>query len=86
MGAGSREERVARRCGVDYLGRYGATNPCFSKCHDVGFVVVGPVVDCGKMFRSEHGASAEGADEEVCRVGGSWIELDIPTEKQCGGE
>ena len=29
-------------------------------------------------------ASVEGADEEVCRVGGSWIGLDITTEKQCG--
>ena len=28
----------------------------------------------------------EGAYEEVCRVGGTWIGLDIPTEKQCGGE
>ena len=30
--------------------------------------------------------SIEDADEEVCRVGGTWIGLDIPTEKQCGGE
>ena len=38
------------------------------------------------MFRGEHEASVEGADEEVCRVGGTWIGLDITTEKQCGGE
>ena len=31
-------------------------------------------------------ASIKGADEEVCRVGGTWIGLDIPTEKQCGRE
>ena len=31
------------------------------------------------MFRDEHGASIEGADEEVCRVGGTWIGLDILT-------
>ena len=87
MGAGSREERVARRCGVDYLGRCcGATNPCYSKCDDVGFVVVSQVVECGNMFRGEHGASVEAADEEVCRVSGTWIGLDIPTEKQCGVE
>ena len=51
-----------------------------------GFVVVSQVVECCNMFRGEHGASVEGADEEVCRVGGTWIWLDIPTEKQCGGE
>ena len=49
----------------------GATNPCFSKCDDVRFVVVGQVVECGDMFRGEHGASVEGTDEEVCRVGGT---------------
>ena len=38
------------------------------------------------MFRDEHGASIEGADEEVCWMCGTWIGLDIPTEKQCGGE
>ena len=38
------------------------------------------------MLRSEHGASIEGADEEVCGVGGTWIGLDIPTEKQCSVE
>ena len=32
------------------------------------FVVVGQVVECGNMFRGEHGASVEGADEKVCRV------------------
>ena len=31
-----------------------------------------------------HGASVEGADEELCRVSGTWIGLD--KEKQCGGE
>ena len=34
---------------------------------------------------SEHRASVEDADE-VCRVGATWIGLDITTEKQCGGE
>ena len=63
-----------------------ATNPCFSKCDDVRFVVVGKVVECGNMFGGEHSASIEGADEDVCRVGGTWIGLDISTEKQCGGE
>ena len=49
------EKRVAGRCGVDSLGRCcGATNTCFSKCDDVGFVVVGKVVDCGNIFRGEH--------------------------------
>ena len=38
------------------------------------------------MFGGEHRASIECADEEVCRVGGTWIGLDIPTEKQCGCE
>ena len=60
--------------------------PCFSKCQDVRFVVIGKVVECGNMFGGEHRASIEGADEEVCRVGGTWIRLDIPTEKQCGNE
>ena len=60
-------------------------NSCFSKCDDVGFVVVGKVVECGSMFRGENEASVEGADEKVCRVGGTWIGLNIPTEKQCGG-
>ena len=41
-------------------------------------MVVGQVVECGNMFRGEHGASVE----EVCRVGGTWIGLDITTEKQ----
>ena len=49
-------------------------------------MVVGQVAECGNMFRGEHGAIVEGADEEFCRVGGTWIGLDIPTEKQCGGE
>ena len=56
------------------------------KCDDVGFVVVGDVVECGNMFMGDHGASVEDADEEVCRVGGTWIGLDISTEKQCGDE
>ena len=43
------------------------------KCDHVGFVVVGQVVEYGDMFRGEHGASVERADEEVCRVGGTWI-------------
>ena len=64
----------------------GVVEPCFSKCDDVGFVVVSQVVKCGNMFRGEHEASVEGADEEVCMVGGTWIGLDIPTEKQGGGE
>ena len=41
-------------------------------------MVVGEVIECGNMFRGEHGASIEGADEEVCRVGGTWIGLDSP--------
>ena len=49
-------------------------------------MIVGQVVECGNMFRGEHGASVEGADEDVYRVDGTWIGLDIPTEKQCGGE
>ena len=36
IGAGSREKRVARRCGVEWFGRCcEATNPCFSKSDDV---------------------------------------------------
>ena len=49
-------------------------------------MVVGKVVECGNMFGVEHRASIEGADEKVCRVGGTWIGLDISTEKQFGGE
>ena len=49
-------------------------------------MVVGQVVECGNVFRGTHGTSIEGADEEVCRVGGTWNGLDIPTEKQGGGE
>ena len=41
-------------------------------------MVVDQVVECGNMFRGEHGASVEGADEEICRVGGTGIGLDIP--------
>ena len=55
-------------------------------CDDVEFVVVGKVVECGNLFRGEHGANIEGADEEVCKVGGTWIGLDIFTENHCGGE
>ena len=36
-------------------------------------MVVGQVDECGNAFRGEHGARIEGADEEVCRVGGTWI-------------
>ena len=61
--------RLARRC-------CGATNPCFGKCDDVGFGVVGEVVECGNMFSGEHGAGIEGADE-VYGVGGTWIGLDV---------
>ena len=43
-------------------------------------MVVGEVVACGNMFRGEHGASVEDADEEVCRVGGTWIGLDSHRE------
>ena len=49
-------------------------------------MVLDKVVECGNMFRGEHGASIESADEKVCRVGGTLIVLDIPTEKQCGDE
>ena len=28
-------------------------NPCFRKCYDVGFVVVGEVIECCNMFRGE---------------------------------
>ena len=49
-------------------------------------MVVGQVVECGNVIRGEHETSIEGADEEVCRVGGTWIGLDIPTEKQGGGK
>ena len=73
--------------GVESISSAGrATNPCFGKCDDVRFVVVGQIVECGNVLRSKHETSIEGADEEACRVGGTWIELDIPTEKQCGGE
>ena len=45
----------------------------FSNYDDVVFVVVGEVAECGNMFRGEHGASAEGADDEGLQ--GRW-ELD----------
>ena len=41
---------------------------------------------CGNMFRGEYVASVEGADEEVCRVGGTWIGLDVPKRKECSDE
>ena len=40
----------------------GATNPCFSKCDDVGSVVAGDVTEYCNMFRSEHEA------ERILRV------------------
>ena len=55
---------------------------CFSKCNEIGFVVLGEIVESGNMFGGEHGAGNEGADKEVYGVGGTWIGLDIPTEKQ----
>ena len=47
---------------------------------------VGEVVECGEMFRGEHGASVKGPDEEVLQGGWDLDWLDILTEKQCGGE
>ena len=44
-------------------------------------MIVGQVVESGNMFSGEHEANVEGADEEICMVGGTWIGLDIPTEK-----
>ena len=38
------------------------------------------------MFGGEHGAGIEGAHEEVYGVGGTWVGLNIPIEKQCSGE
>ena len=49
-------------------------------------MAVGQVVECGDMFRGEHEASVAGPPEEFWRVGGTWIGLDIATEKQCGVE
>ena len=64
VGAGSREKRVDRSSGVDLFGKCcGATNPSFCKCDDVGFMTVSEVVECSNMFRGEHGAGIEGADE-----------------------
>ena len=37
----------------------------FSKCDDDWLVVVGEVVKCCNMFRGEHGADIDGADEWV---------------------
>ena len=42
----------------------------------VRFVVVGKVVECDNMFRGDHRVGIEGADEDVCGVGGTWIGLD----------
>ena len=36
-------------------------------------MVVGEVVECGNIFRGEHGVGIEGADEEVCGVGETWV-------------
>ena len=44
-------------------------------------MVVGQVLKCGNMFRGEHGASVEGADEEVCRVSGPWIGFWISPQR-----
>ena len=49
-------------------------------------MVVGEVVECGNMFRDEHGASIESADEEVYRVGEIWLGLNVPKEKQSSSE
>ena len=48
-------------------------------------MVVGRVVQCGNMFRVSMARVFDGADE-VCRVGGTRIGLDIPTENQCSDE
>ena len=45
-------------------------------------MVVGEVVE----FGGEHGAGIEGADEEVCGMGGTWVGLNVLTEKQGSGE
>ena len=49
-------------------------------------MVVGDVFECDNMFKGEHGAGIEDADEEVCRLGGTLVGLDVPTEKHCSGE
>ena len=49
-------------------------------------MVVGEVVECGNMFRGEHRAGTEGADEEVFGVGVTWVGLDVTTEKHCSGK
>ena len=33
------------------------------------------------MFRGEHGAGIEGADEMVCEMGGTWVGLMSPQRK-----
>ena len=45
-------------------------NPCFSKCDDVRFVIVGKVVECSNMFRSEHRADLR---VQMRKVAG-WVE------------
>ena len=49
-------------------------------------MVVGQVVECGNMFRGENGAGIEYLVEEVCGMGGTWVGLDVHTEKKCSGE
>ena len=61
-------------------------NSCFSKCDDFWFVVVGEVVECCNMLRGEHGEGIEGANEEVWGEGGTWVGLDVHTEKECSDE
>ena len=46
-------------------------------------MVASEVVECGNMFRGEHGAYIKGADEKVLGEDGAWVGLDIPTEKEC---
>ena len=67
MGAGSREKMVARRCGVDSLGRCcGATNVSVSAMMSGLWLSVRSLsaVTCSEV-------SIERVDEEVCRVGGT---------------
>ena len=69
VGAGSRENKVARSCGVNQFGGcFEATNPSFGKYDDVGFGAVSEVVECSNMFRGEHGAGIEGADVMQCNI------------------
>ena len=85
--SGGREKSVARRLeSISSAGVVELRIHVSVKCNDVGFVVVGEIVECGNMFWGEHGACIEDADEEVCEVGGTWVGLNVPTEKQCSGE